>query len=261
MRRVFLPTTIVLAAALAACSPATRSIDSPGFDRPEVFGVEKEIREGTITLPSTGETALRKRVAVVIGNSAYASVASLDNPRNDANAMADLLRQNGFQVVQGLDIGKRSFELLLRNAVRAGGPGAEIVAFYAGHGFQIGTYNYLVPVDAKLASANDLPFQTVRLDSLLKLLGTRSDRHVSFLDSCRNNPFPGAEAKTGASRGTGSTALGFSEPFVPRGSFVVYSTKPGAVAYDGEGTPNSPFTGALLTNIRNRPGADLDFSD
>ncbi len=248
---------VAVAALLTACAPQTRSIDAPGTGASNVYAVEKEIRDGKVTLPKTGEKALRRRVAVVIGNSAYAHVSRLRNPRNDAKAMANVLRANGFQVVQGVDIGKRSFERLLRNAVRAGGPGAEIVAFYAGHGFQVGSKNYLVPTDANLKSSNDLPFQTVRLSTIMRILGTRSDRHISFLDSCRNNPFPATETKTGAARGTSSTAIGFSEPRVPRGGFVVYSTKPGAVAYDGEGTPNSPFTGALLGNIRKRPTAGL----
>ena len=258
-RKALLRSTIALAALLAACAPATRSIDAPGTGggSPGVYAVEREAREGKVTLPGRGTTTLNKRVAVVIGNSAYANVSRLKNPRNDANAMAAVLRQNGFQVVQGTDIGKRSFERLLRNAVRAGGPGAEIVAFYAGHGFQVGSKNYLVPVDAKLATTNDLPFQTVRLNTILRILGDRSDRHISFLDSCRNNPFPDQDVKTGASRGTSTPSLGFSEPAVPRGGFVAYSTKPGAVAYDGEGTANSPFTGALLSNIRSSPGASL----
>lgn len=258
LSRILAALTLVPVMGIVACTPATRAlgpVDSAGGP-PKLYGVEREIRDGVLTLPGNEKGDLKRRVAVVIGNSAYAHVSKLDNPRNDARAMATLLKKNGFQVVQGQDVGKRSFERLLRNAVRAGGPGAELVAFYAGHGFQIGSKNFLVPVDANLKTANDLPFHSVRLRSLLRILGQRSDKHLSFLDSCRNNPFPGTDAKTGVTRGTGTTAIGFSEPRVPSGGFVAYATKPGALAYDGDGS-NSPFTAALLRNVRSRPNESI----
>jgi len=265
--RILAGATLLAAVTLAGCGPKSRSVEiGPGgittggapSTLPQLNGVEREIRDGVLTIGRSAATkTLKRRVAVVIGNSAYQHISRLDNPTNDARAIAALLKQNGFEVVQGSNVGKRSFERLLRQAVLAGGPDADVVAFYAGHGFQIAARNYLVPVDAKLTGANDLPFQTVRLKTLLKILNDRSARHLSFIDSCRNNPFAGQSAKPGVTRSVALTAVGYSAPAVPQGGFVAYATEPGALAYDGEGQPNSPFTAALLRHVRSNPNASV----
>ncbi len=247
--------------AIAGCDPATRSITPASLhtDAAPLYRIEREIRDGAFTAsPRAVAEPLGGRVALVIGNSAYANVPPLDNPRSDAVAMAALLEKNGFQVIQGFDVTKRSFEGLLRDAAVLGGPGAEIVVFYAGHGLQIGTRNYLLPVDANLSTPDELPFQTVRLNSLLDVLDNRSAAHLSFLDSCRNNPFVGKQAKTGITRGSSPTLEGFAEPTVPAGALVAYSTEPGALALDGEGSPNSPYTAALLQSARSNPNQRVE---
>jgi hypothetical protein len=49
-----------------------------------------------------GSSALAdKRVALVVGNSAYKNVTPLDNPAHDASLMADTLRSLGFALVGG----------------------------------------------------------------------------------------------------------------------------------------------------------------
>lgn len=222
---------------------------------PALVGIEQAARDGTVAVGGPS-AAIGRRVAVVIGNSRYTSVSALENPRRDAAAMAGLLRDQGFHVIEGLDLSKRAFEGLLREAVLAGGPGSEILVFYAGHGFQIANRNYLVPVDAQITGPNDLPLQTVRLSSVFRILGDRAGSHVSFLDACRNNPFPAEEVKAGVTSATDPTALGFSEPRVPRGGLVAYSTQPGTVAFDGDGA-NSPFTEAMLRHAGASPQADI----
>jgi uncharacterized caspase-like protein len=54
-----------------------------------------------------------KRVALVIGNSAYRNVTRLDNPGNDAKLLADTLRGLGFVLVGGgaqLDLDKLALD-------------------------------------------------------------------------------------------------------------------------------------------------------
>lgn len=252
-------------ALLAACAEggATRGIGpvlgpvaGPGAV-PALLGIEREIRDGRVsTTPGGAERPVGRRVAVVIGNSAYQAIGALANPRRDAGAMAGLLKGQGYHVIEGYDLSKQAFEGLLREAVLAGGPDAEILVFYAGHGFQIANRNYLVPVDAAITGPDDLPFQTVRLATLFRILGDRSGSHVSFLDSCRNNPFPAQEAKAGVTPEAAPTEVGFSEPRVPRGGLVAYSTRPGEVAFDGDGA-NSPFTAALLRHAQSRPDDEI----
>lgn len=247
------------AVALSACAQNTRSLGDLGDvpTTPALYKIERDVRDGVLVIgPDKPQVTPRKRVAVVVGNEAYTSISPLDNPANDAKAMARLLRKNGFRVLEGTDLTKRGFERILQDAVVAGGPGAEIVVFYAGHGFQVGSKNYIVPVDAKIAKPDDLPFQTVRLNSLFRILNDRSRRNIAFLDACRNNPFAGQPVKAGVSNATSTPALGFSEPRVPSNGFVAYATSPGSVAYDGEGA-NSPFTTALLSTVNAQPASVL----
>src|SRR5215475_14815606 len=105
-----------------------------------------------------------QRVALVIGNSAYQHTAKLDNPRNDAMDMAAVLKQLGFQVIDGFDLDKVAFERKVRDfsaALRVAEVG---VFFYAGHGLQVAGQNYLVPVDAKVETADALLWEMVPLD-------------------------------------------------------------------------------------------------
>src|SRR6266581_2575899 len=104
-----------------------------------------------------------QRVALVIGNSAYQHTARLDNSKNDAMDMAAVLKQLGFQVIDGFDLDKVAFERKLRDfslALRAAEVG---LFFYAGHGMQVAGQNYLLPVDAKAETADALDWEMVRL--------------------------------------------------------------------------------------------------
>ena len=105
-----------------------------------------------------------KRVALVVGNSAYRNVTPLDNPRNDATLMADTLRTLGFVVVGGsaqLDLDKAQFD----HAVQSFSDqiqGADVGLFYyAGHGVQVRGANYLVPVTANPTRESDVDFQLI----------------------------------------------------------------------------------------------------
>jgi uncharacterized caspase-like protein len=105
-----------------------------------------------------------KRVALVIGNSAYLQSSALPNPVNDASDMSAALRNVGFEVTLGLDVDKRAFDAKVREFARTL-EGADVALFfYAGHGLQVGGRNYLVPVDARLQGERDLDFDTVGVD-------------------------------------------------------------------------------------------------
>ncbi|MFL6973869.1 MAG: caspase domain-containing protein, partial [Xanthobacteraceae bacterium] len=118
-----------------------------------------------------GAAQAQTRVALVIGNSGYHSAASLPNPVRDAQAIADLFRNAGFDVVHARnDLGN----LELRRAVREFAEvalRAEIaVIFFAGHGFEFRGENYLLPVDAKLATDQDVEDEAVPLDRLIRAI-------------------------------------------------------------------------------------------
>ena len=201
-------------------------------------------------------TRAEKRYAVVIGNSGYSAIPSLPNARADAEVMADFLRSQDYIVHHHADITKRGFEDVLRRILFDVDKDTEVVIFFAGHGFQIGAENYLVPVDADLDTVYDIPFEAVSLGSLVSIVGARARLQVVILDSCRDNPFVGKAAMTQIGSSLRETKTGFASLSAPLNSMLMYSTSPGALAFDGEGD-NSPFTAALISEASGRPDSEI----
>ena len=193
--------------------------------------------------------AAAKRVALVIGNGAYQQAGALTNPVNDAADMAKALTAAGFDVVLGLDLDRRAFDGKLRDFARLVDGADTAVLFYAGHGLQVAGHNYLVPVDAGLASERDLDFEAVGLDFVLRQMevGREGKTSIVFLDACRNNPLSRNLARSMGTRGA-AVGQGLAEVQTGVGTFIAYSTQPGNVALDGAGR-NSPFTEALAAHV------------
>jgi hypothetical protein len=200
--------------------------------------------------------AADKRVALVVGNSAYVHANPLPNPVNDASDMAKALTEVGFEVILGLDLKKPAFDAKVRDFARALEKADVAVFFYAGHGLQAAGRNYLVPVDASLQVERDLDFEAVSVDFVLKQMELEREgkTNVVFLDACRDNPLARNLAR---SMGTRSAAIGqgLAQVQTGVGTFIAYSTQPGNVALDGQGR-NSPFTAALAKGVR-EPGRNL----
>ncbi len=194
--------------------------------------------------------AAEKRVALVVGNSAYVHANALPNPANDAADMAKALAEAGFDVILGLDLSKQAFDGKVRDFARALEKADVALFFYAGHGLQASGKNHLVPVDAKLQVERDLDFEAISLDFVLKQmeLDREGKTNIVFLDACRDNPLARNLAR---SMGTRSAAVGqgLAQVQTGVGTFIAYSTQPGNVALDGEGR-NSPFTEALARGLR-----------
>lgn len=192
-----------------------------------------------------------RRVALVIGNSVYRSVARLDNPVNDAKLMAETLRGLGFTLIGDgaqLDLDKSTFD----NAVQKFGnelQGANVGLFYyAGHGLQLRGTNYLVPVNANPTRETDVDFQMVDAAVVLRQMEASGTKlNVVMLDACRNNPFGG--------RGLRASSGGLAQMQAPEGTLISYATQPGNVAQDGQ-DGDSPYTKALAKMIR-KPGLDI----
>lgn len=200
--------------------------------------------------------AAEKRVALVVGNSAYVHATPLTNPANDASDMAEALKRVGFEVILGLDVDRRTFDGKLRDFARALDGADVALLFYAGHGLQIAGQNYLVPIDAALAGERDLDFEAVNVDFIVKQMeiDRASKTNIVFLDACRDNPLARNLARSMGTRSAG-IGRGLAQVQTGVGTFIAYSTQPGNVALDGAGR-NSPFAAALTRRI-SEPGRNL----
>lgn len=185
-----------------------------------------------------------ERIALIIGNSQYASVSALDNAVNDAELMGDALEAVGFDVT----LVANSTQVELKRAIaqfgrqlRASGPDTVGLFYYAGHGVQSFGSNYLLPVDASLSDAADLDLVAFEASSVLRQMASARNRtNIVILDACRNNPFEDIPDLNDN---------GLAEMKAPTGTYLAYATAPGAVAFDGVGQ-NSPFTAALAEAIQ-----------
>lgn len=199
---------------------------------------------GLAWLLQPGMAGAEPRIGLVIGNSHYQHVQPLDNAQLDARLIAQTLGQVGFDMTVLIDGDQRAMKEAVADfgrKLRAAGPDAVGLFYYAGHGVQSGDVNYLLPVDAAVRDEADLDLVSVQADWVLRqLFSARNRTNVVILDACRNNPFKAI---------AGLRQQGLAEMNAPTGTFIAYSSAPGAVALDGVPGTNSPFTGALSAAI------------
>ena len=202
------------------------------------------------TASVSAQAPLDVRVALIIGNSAYPGNMALVNPANDAQAMADVLKRLGFNVIELRD-GNRAQMAAAISKVSESLKGKQGVGmlYYAGHGLQLDWRNYMVPVDANLKTAADVAAQTIDLSSVVDIFKAAGNRmNIVVLDACRDNPFGGST----------SSAKGLAQLDAPPSTFLAYATAPGNVAEDGdEKTGNGLYTQFLLQELK-RPTAKIE---
>lgn len=195
--------------------------------------------------------AQHEKYALVIGVKTYTHVAPLQNSLNDAKDMSATLKKKGFHVVELYDPPTkrvmqesiRQYFQLVRDKKDAAG-----LVFYSGHGMQVKGVNYLIPAEANPSIEADLDDQCVNMDYLMRALQEAGNGlNIIILDACRNNPFRSF---------TRSGEKGLSMVESPKGSYIVYATKPGSVASDGVGR-NGLFTSKLLQYI-NTEGLNIE---
>lgn len=195
-----------------------------------------------------------KRVALVLGNSAYQSVPPLPNPVNDSATMAATLKEAGFDVVDSRqDLSALEMRRTLREFADRARDSDIAVVFYAGHGIEVDGMNYLIPVDARLERDTDIYDEAFSLDRVLLAIEPAKQLRLVILDACRDNPFAKIMKRTVASRTIGR-GLARIEPSSPN-TLIAYAAKAGSTASDGD-SKNSPFTTALVRHIAT-PGLDI----
>ncbi len=209
----------------------------------------------TALLPS-GASADR-RVALVIGNSAYKHAATLRNPGNDAHDVAATLKKVGFEVVLGLDLDQQGFARTIEQFARTLEEADVGLFFYAGHGLQMNEKNYLVSTNARLENEFLLSAETIELDAIVRLMESKVPINLVFLDACRNNPLAeNLRRSLTALKRAGNLGRGLAR-IEPSGNntLIAFAAAPGQEAADGADR-NSPFTAALLRHLP-KPGLEV----
>jgi caspase domain-containing protein len=197
-----------------------------------------------------------KRVALIVGNSTYQTVPRLPNPSRDATAVAKMFKDAGFDSVDiQLDVGNLEFKRSIRRFEALADQADIAVVYYAGHGLEIGGTNYLIPVDAKLASDRDAEDETIPLERLVSSADGAKRLRLVILDACRDNPYISTMRRERKVATRAVTAgLGRVEP-TNTDTLIAYAAKAGSTADDGDGE-HSPFTTSLLKNLT-IPGLDV----
>ena len=204
------------------------------------------------TVIDTCEIIYQKRIALVFGNSHYLQNKDiLKNPVNDADSITDALNSVGFTVMKYKDAtcdtmnyGLKVFSDSLKNYDVG-------LFYYAGHGLELNSENYLLPVDYDFE--NYYVSSMITLQTIFNKMDSANARvNIIILDACRNNPFLTREINNETDEFTG-----FADQEGFAGSITIYSTGIGKTASDGSNT-NGLYTGQLIKNIR-KP--NLEFRD
>jgi hypothetical protein len=187
------------------------------------------------------------RVALVIGNGAYANAPHLSNPSHDAKDVAEALKRTGFQTIVGIDLDQNAMQDAAIRFARAARNADVAVFYYSGHAMQYAGVNYLFPIDAELHDEADLR-RMARVDEILSDLQQAKNLRILVLDSCRDNPLADELKRSIGRTRSASIGRGLAKMESPNGTIISYATQAGATAMDGDGR-NSPYTSAFLAHI------------
>ena len=200
-----------------------------------------------------GPAHAEKRVALVVGNSAYKNVPRLPNTARDAALIASMLKDAAFDVVTGLDLDVGGMRKALRDFGARARDADIAIVYYAGHGIEMDGNNYLIPTNALLQTDGDVLDEAISMDRVLFAVEPVKRLRLIILDACRDNPFAKTMKRTVASRGIGR-GLAKVEPTTPN-TMIAFAAKAGSTASDGDGE-NGPFARAIVAHLP-EPGLDL----
>jgi hypothetical protein len=205
-------------------------------------------------LVMTSAALADKRVALVVGNSAYQKVGQLPNPAHDAGAIGALFKVMAFDVVEAkFDLGVADLRRALRDFTDQVHDADIAVVYYAGHGMEVNGVNYLIPVDAKLERDIDIEDEAVSLDRVLRTIEDAKRLRLVILDACRDNPLSRSMKRSASTRSIGRGLAKIED--LTSDTLVAYAARAGSFADDGAGE-NSPYTAALIKYLP-LPALDL----
>jgi hypothetical protein len=259
----FLSMWVPVLALVVLCTSGARAADTPGFFESlgKLLPQQQEAREGRPEIQPTAAArnlvavSGSKRIALVIGNDAYQRVSKLEKAGNDAMAMARELKAAGFEVLLHRDLNYRGMVKAVETLANSVTGGDQVVVFFAGHGVQIKTGSYLLPIDIEASSESEVEKTAYGLNDLTeKLSEAKAAFALVMVDACRDNPLKTKGRSIGATRG-----LSAIEP--PKGQMVVYSASKGQQALDrlndNDSNPNGIFTREFIARMK-RPGIRIE---
>lgn len=245
-------------------APSTAPSSSPSYQNTvaTTAPAANQITKAAVPMsPTPGPSAtaapaqvFANRKALVIGNDNYTSVSKLLNARADANALGKVLVELGYKVTVRQDLSEKEMKSALRQFRNEVEGGDEVLFFYAGHGVQLGSANYLLPIDIKGDSEEQVKDEAIELQRILDSFNEKRVKlALAVIDACRDNPFP----KSGRAIG----GRGLAPTTAATGQMVVFSAGSGQQALDklgpGDKDPNGLFTRVFLSEIR-APGVRVD---
>lgn len=192
--------------------------------------------------------ANEKKLALVIGNSAYSGLLSkLQNPANDATDVKEALEKTGFEVIFLKDATQSQMDEKLREFSDKLKKSAIGLFYFAGHGLEVENKNYLVPVGADVSDKFKVKYKTIAVDEIVTRMNNSGTRlNMLVLDACRNDPF---------SRGGG----GLAPVVTAKGTLIAYATSPGSVAADNANERNGLYTKYFLKALKQKNVNQRDF--
>jgi hypothetical protein len=201
-----------------------------------------------------------EKIALIIGNSKYQNLGSLNNTINDAKLIEKSLKEIGYKTQIVLDANEQQARKAIKNfAIESENSNIALV-FYAGHGAQVLGENYLLPTDIDIPKReSDIQLSGIKVDDIVNTI--HSKVKVIFLDACRDNPALIKSLSKGRGSYQGGLAPAKNTSFTDNSSgiFIAYATDSGNVALDGN-EKDSPFSLALAKYIKEPISVDDMFS-
>jgi len=184
--------------------------------------------------------------ALVIGNDQYQH-SPLRNPVNDANDMARVLSEIGFDVTLKTNLNQQAMdEAIDEFGGRLSASQGVGLFYFAGHGARVEGENYLLPIDNnKIREDSDLKYRAVSVAQVWEKIEKKKTRlNIIILDACRNNPYRGMRS---LNRGLARMVPVNDE----NGSIIMFATAAGKTASDlSRNGRNGLFTSHLLSALK-----------
>ncbi|ANW01940.1 caspase family protein [Bradyrhizobium icense] len=192
-------------------------------------------------LSSAAAQQQEKRIALVVGNAAYAK-SPLATTANDAGLIAQTLQAAGFDVIGARDLDgdtlRKSFRDFIQKA-ESSGPDTVAMVYLAGYGLQLAGENYFVPVDSAINRDTDIPTEALRTgDYIRQLASLPLKAGIVVLDAARQQPFVDGQIASGL-------ALVEADPHM----LIAFNAAPGTVAPAEQG-PYGIYAQSLAEMIR-----------